>query len=66
MHFRNLDFFVAMEGELAWAPTLVQPPRSTDIGTIIEVLEELQLRALEVHTPESSQLPNFDYERLKR
>jgi len=33
---------------------------------IAKVLEELQLHALEAHTPRSDQLLGFDYGRLER
>jgi hypothetical protein len=64
--FGNLDFFVTSEGELAWASTPVQPPRSTGVNTIVKALEELQLHALEVRAPGGARLPDFDYERLER
>ena len=41
MRFGNLDFIVAMEGELAQATTAVQPLYSTGLDTIAEALEEL-------------------------
>jgi hypothetical protein len=41
VHFRNLDFFVTMEGELARAPTPVQPLHSIGIDTVVEAFEEL-------------------------
>ena len=41
MRFRNLDFIVTMEGELAQAPTTVQLLHSVGLDTIIEALEEL-------------------------
>jgi hypothetical protein len=66
VHFGNLDFIITTDGELVRAPTLVQPPCSTGIGTNVEALEELQLRAPEVRAPGSGQLPDFDYERLER
>jgi hypothetical protein len=66
VRFENLNFFITTEGELAWAPALIQLPRSTSIDTIIEALEELQLRAPEVHAPGSDQLLDFNYERLER
>ena len=41
VRFRNLDFIVTMEGELAQAPTAVQPLHSAGLNAIVEVLEEL-------------------------
>ena len=41
MHFRDLDFIITMEGELAQAPAAVQPLHSTDLDVIAEALEEL-------------------------
>jgi hypothetical protein len=66
VHFGSLDFFVTTEEELVWAPAPVQPPRFADFDTVIEALEELQLRAPEVLASESDQLLDFDYERLER
>ena len=65
VHFGSLDFFVTMEGELARAPTPVQPLHSASLDMIIEVLEELRLHALEAHAPRSDQLLGFDYGRLE-
>ena len=53
VRFGDLDFIVTMEGELLWAPVVVQPHHSTGLDTIAKVLEELKLHALEVHTPRS-------------
>jgi hypothetical protein len=64
--FRNLDFFVTSEGELARAPASIQPPCSTGVDTIIEALEELWLHAPEVHDPGGVWLLDFDYDRLER
>ena len=66
MRFRSLDFIVATEGELAWAPAPVQLPRSTGLDAIVEALKKLQLRAPEAHVPGSDQLLGFDYGRLER
>ena len=54
--FGNLDFIVTMEGELAQAPTTVQPLHSTGLDAIAEALEELQLHAREARAPRSDQL----------
>ena len=43
VRFGSLDFVVTTEGELAQAPSAVQPLHSVDLDAIIEVLEELQL-----------------------
>ena len=66
VRFRNLDFIITMEGELAQAPAAVQPLHSTGLDAIVETLEELQLHAPEAHTPRSDQLLSFDYQRLER
>ena len=50
VRFGNLDFIVTMEGELAQAPTAVQPLHFVDLDMIVEALEELQLQ---LHTPEA-------------
>ena len=42
MRFRDLDFIVTAEGELAWAPIIIQPLHSADLDTIPEALEELR------------------------
>ena len=65
MHFGDLDFIVTMEGELALAPTVVQPLHSTGLDVIAEAFNELQLHALEAHAPESNWLLSFDYGRLE-
>ena len=41
VRFRNLDFIVTMEGELAQVPTDVHPLHSTGLDMIVEALEEL-------------------------
>ena len=64
--FGNLDFIVTTEGELAQVPAAVQPLHSAGLDTITEVLEELQLHALEARAPGSDQLLGFDYQRLER
>ena len=55
-----------MEGELVRAPVAIQPLHFSGFDAITEALEELQLYALEAHTPGSGQLLNFDYGRLER
>ena len=66
MRFRNLDFIVMMEGELAQVPAAVQPLHSAGLDAIAKALEELQLHAPEARAPGSDQLVGFDYERLER
>ena len=66
VRFRDLDFIVTTEGELAQAPTAVQPLHFTGLDAIAEALEELQLHAPKARTPRSDQLLGFDYERLER
>ena len=66
MHFKNLDFIVTTEGDLVQVPAIVQPLHSIGLDVIAEVLEELQLRALEARILESDQLLGFDYESLER
>ena len=66
VRFRSLDFIIMMEGELAQAPTTVQPLHFAGLDAIIEALEELQLHALEAHVPRSDRLLGFDYGRLER
>ena len=41
IRFRNLDFIVTMEGELAQVPATVQPLHYADLNAIAEMLEEL-------------------------
>ena len=53
MRFGNLDFIVTTEGELAQAPTTVQPFHSTGLDAIAEALEELQLHVPEARAPRS-------------
>ena len=66
VRFRNLDFIVTTEGELAQVPVAVQPLHSASLDAIAESLEELQLHALEARTPRSDQLLGFHYGRLER
>ena len=54
VRFRDLDFIVTMEGELAMAPAAIQPLYSAGLDTIAEALEELQLHAPEVRAPRSN------------
>ena len=61
MRFKNLDFIVMMEGELAQVPATVQPLHSIGLDAIAETLEELQLHAPEAHALGSDQLLSFDY-----
>jgi hypothetical protein len=51
VYFGNLNFFITSEGELTRAPTPIQSPRSIDVDTIVEALEELWLHVPEVHAP---------------
>ena len=41
VHFRDLDFIVIAEGELAQAPATVQPLHSTSLDAIAKALEEM-------------------------
>ena len=66
VHFRDLDFTVMTEGELALAPTAVQPLHSTSLDVIAGTLEELQLHAPEAPCPRERPAPSFDYGRLER
>ena len=66
MRFGDLDFIVTAEGELAMAPTAVQPLHSAGLDAITETLEELQLHAPEARAPRNDQLLNFDHGRLER
>ena len=66
VRFGNLDFIVMMEGELAQAPTTVQPLHFAGLDAIIEALEELQLHTPKAHVLGSGQLLSFDYGRLER
>ena len=45
VRFRDLDFIITMEGELAMALAAVQPFQSAGLDAIAEALEELQLHA---------------------
>ena len=65
MHFGSLDFIITIEGELAQAPTTVQPLHSAGLDAIVEALEELQLHAPEAHVPRSDRLLGFNYGRLE-
>ena len=64
--FRDLDFIVMTEGELAMAPAVVRPLHSVGLDAIAKALEELQLHAPEARTPGSDQLLEFDYGRLEQ
>ena len=64
VRFRDLDFIVMAEGELAMAPAAIRPLHSASLDTIAEALEELQLHIPEDHAPGSDQLLDFDYGRL--
>ena len=63
--FRNLDFIITTEGELAQVPTAVQPLHAAGLDTIAEALEELQLHAPKARIPRSDQFLGFDYGRLE-
>ena len=65
VRFRNLDFIVTTEGELAQVSAAVQPLHSASLDAIVEALEELQLHVLEVYVPRSDRLLGFDYGRLE-
>ena len=41
VRFGDLDFIIMTEGELAHAPTTIQPLHSTGLSAITEALEEL-------------------------
>ena len=41
VRFGDLDFIVMMEGDLAQAPTAIQPLHLSDLDAIAKVLEEL-------------------------
>ena len=41
VRFRDLDFIITMEEELAQAPAAIQPLHSANLDTITEALEEL-------------------------
>ena len=53
MRFRNLDFIISMEGELAQVPAADQPLHSTGLDAIAEALEGMQLHAPEARAPRS-------------
>ena len=65
VRFRDLDFIVTTEGELAMAPTTIRPLHSTSLDAIAEALEELWPHPLEAHALGSSQLLGFNYGRLE-
>ena len=65
VRFGDLDFIITTEGELAQAPSAVQPLHSTGLGVIVEALEELQLHVSEAHVLRSDWLLGFDYGRLE-
>jgi hypothetical protein len=65
VRFGSLDFVVTTEGELVQALTRVQSPSPTGLCTITEALEELQLDALEAHTPGRDQPLSSDFRRLE-
>ena len=54
MHFRDLDFIITVEGELAMAPAAIQPLPFVGLDAIAEAFEELRLHALGAHAPESN------------
>ena len=54
MRFKDLDFIVTVEGELAWVPVVVQPFHSTGLGAITKRLEELRPHAPEARAPEAA------------
>jgi hypothetical protein len=66
VRFGSLDFFVTTEEELVRAPAPVRPLHSASIDTVVEALEELQLRAPEACAFGSDRLLDFDYERMER
>ena len=41
MHFRDLDFIITTEGELAMAPAAILPLHSIGLDVIVEALEDL-------------------------
>ena len=41
VRFRNLDFIITTEGELAQVPATVQPLHTASLNAIAETLEEL-------------------------
>ena len=66
VRFRDLDFIIKVEGELAMAPAAIQPLPFVSFNAIAEVFEELRLHAPGVRAPGSNQLLDFDYGRLER
>ena len=64
--FRDLDFIIMAEGELAQEPIIVQPLHSASLDAITKALEELRLHAPEAHAPQSGQLLDFNYGMLER
>ncbi|XP_066322259.1 zinc finger BED domain-containing protein RICESLEEPER 2-like [Miscanthus floridulus] len=64
VRFGDLDLILTVEGELAWAPVVVQPFHSTNLDAVTKALEELRLHTPEVHARGSGQLLDFDYGRL--
>jgi hypothetical protein len=50
VRFRSLDFIVTSEGDLVRAPAPVPPSLTTNLDTVVEAFEELQLRAPRAHT----------------
>ena len=41
VRFRDLDFIITVEGELAMAPAAIRPLHSTGLDAIAEALEQL-------------------------
>ena len=66
VRFRDLDFIITVEGELAMAPAAIRPLPSVGLDAIAEALEELWLDAPGAHAPGSNQLLDFDYGRFER
>ena len=54
VHFKDLDFVVMVEGELAQTPVIIQPFHPTGLDVITKMLEELRLHAPEAYAPESN------------
>ena len=65
MRFRDLDFTITTEGELALASAAIQPLHSTGLEAIAKASEELQLHAPKARAPGSNQPLDFDYGRLE-
>ena len=57
VRFGDLDFIIMTEGELAMAPTIIQPLHSAGLDAIAEALEELQLHAPKAHAPRERPAP---------